>query len=239
MLKRRLILSNSEPDTKKGARLTPLPILLILAGLILFVGCLPKTPTPIATDKFGDNFTTGVSCPPPCWEGLELDVSDKETVMQTLRGHELINPDAFYATETEWIDDKNAERISFRCVVPTKCGGYVTISTGRLKEIALKIDYDLTLEVAVNRLGPPESAIFRTDGVEIKYCYLELLWPEKKTIVQSPYGNFNACESIPEGIRKRTEVGWLIYRAEEWFTYLENHGPAAHGDKQIKWPGFR
>jgi hypothetical protein len=208
----------------------------ILFGVLTAGGCTGwmKTKDDPLVDR---SFLTDEPCKAPCWQGLELDKSPENEIIETLKELPFIDTSKIYTFSSSWLGDDGAKSIVYDCLYPRleHCGT-LRVSGDMLKELSYKVGYKLTLETIVSKLGPPDYIDYGPIHIDIGGCDLALYWPEQKII--AVYINKKAeplCTAIQanEKIPPETLVTDLIYSVTEAF------GPLPGGCcTRIPWPGF-
>jgi len=209
-------------------------LVLALFGWIT-VGCNQQpTKDPLADESF----LTEQPCAPPCWYGLELDISTEEEVYSVIESLPFVDPATIRESQQHWLSYENVETaIDFGCLHPQEhfCGE-MRVAQDKLKLISLLVNYDLSFETVVDKLGPPEYVDYGIYGPEDSYCLIKLNWPEQSIVTRSLPLPMEDCIAIEQGknrIFPNIKAGVIIYMVRERF--LDR--PASL-DLRIQWPGF-
>lgn len=206
---------------------------LFLLFLLLAVGCAPNADDPLVDHSF----LTGEPCAPPCWYRLELDKSSEEEVHTTLEGLAFIDQDSIRETKFAWLGDPNAKEIHYGCSHPRdkSCGG-AQFANDRLKLLWMTVGYNLSFEMAVEKLGFPDYVDYGPYHPEVGGCVIDLNWPEKGITLQSlNRGSDTSCQALRDGrgVDPNISVKTIYYGTSEVF------GPEPGGCcNRIPWPGF-
>lgn len=187
--------------------------------------------------KADQSFTTDEPCAAPCWYGLEPDQSTKADVVAVLKQLEFVDSTSIQEYGTSWFGDDSALSINFGCVHPqnTSCGSAV-ISGDKLKSLGLSVDYELTMKMAVDKLGIPDYVDYGAYHQEVGGCTMTLSWPQRGIdIGMLDTKNETVCRAIRDGkgIPADLRVTDLYYSAKEAFT-----SSSAGCCTRISWPGF-
>jgi hypothetical protein len=206
-------------------------LLLYLSLLLMIIisGCKQK----MAIDQ---SFTSDLPCKAPCWNGLELDVSSRADVLETVKQLSFVDKNSIHEYGTRWYADDHATEISYDCIDSRENCGSLLISEDRLKQIWIAINYPLTIKQAVDKLGQPQDIQY---GVcQPGYCRLSLDWPSQNIFIESSLQNSDLCNEIRAGqtsLPPETQVRDIFYMVIE-------EGPRSDEGSCLQllpWPGFR
>jgi hypothetical protein len=173
---------------KKYFNLICLTLIMAMFQLVL-LGCSKSTPThaPELVDK---NPFTGIPCEAPCWHDLTVGESNESDVMSKLPTLTFIDQNAIdthklslpsldpfvYAQGTE---------ITADCKYSAKHCVRLRIVDNVLTEIVVTIDYEITLQEAIEYLGDPHYIGYQDLGAEEIICEINLVWFDKQLILAS------------------------------------------------------
>lgn len=160
-------------------------MVFFLSG-VFTVGCIllsfffneekPQFPDDPRVDR---SFITGNPCEAPCWYGLSVGESTLDDIYKTL-------PNLPFADTTRIYEGPTGEfrplekRIDIPCIYSKEldaCASLETTGEGILRSIFVNIDYELTLRMAIQRLGNP-AYLTVAPSPNIDICTLEIYWPE-------------------------------------------------------------
>ncbi len=213
-----------------------LPLLLLLVA-----GCQPGeervfTMDPALADR---SFLTDEPCAPPCWYGLEPDVSSEAEVISTLQTLPFVT--ASTITITQQINEvQGHDRIlRFGCQYRGGSGqcGAATFSGNRLKTLRLSLQIPVTLETLVERRGPPEYVVYGPVYPEVPSCEVIFVWPAAQfTVDRFDPRSDRICQRLREGqgVSPKLILGGVDYRAADRFAIYKREG----GRAWVAWPGF-
>jgi hypothetical protein len=205
-----------QKDVKRFNWITPISML----WAFLLVSCLGlKTSNTKSSSDFPNSpdvdrsFTTGEPCEAPCWYNLKLGVSTTSDVRSTLAKLPFVDQATFY----EYAYDTNELVFGFDCTyyhVPGGggCGVLETSQDGKLKRIFISVQYNLTLQEVIKKLGVPKFYT-TTPSINKDICLVEIYWPESNievSIEDSPRKRL--CKnSKNEKIDLDVQIKSLIY----------------------------
>ncbi len=185
------------------------------------------------------SFLTEQPCSPPCWYGLELGKSTEEDMYTTLKSLPFVDQTTIVERGATWQSDENARSITFDCLHPwhgSKWCGDATFSADKLTMLWLSVNYDLTFETVVQRLGTPDYISYGPYHVEVGGCEVLLYWPKSQICVDSlDTTGDRVCRMLNagQGIDPAAKVSNIIYMVHEAFP----DGPE-EGLPYAPWPGF-
>jgi len=207
--------------------------LFFALGMALITAC-----SIVNYDRKADrSFLTDAPCPAPCWYHLELGKSTREDVLQSLKTLPFINPQSIKESGATWMDDSSAKSIYFGCIHPrTEFCGEITLSDDRMRSIWLSVNYPLTTEMVLEKLGVPSYIDYGDYHFEVGGCVVDLGWPEQSISVSiTNVKKDTLCRKIQENgaFPPGTQITEIGYDEKERFS---SEPPA--GFKRIQWPGF-
>ncbi len=199
-----------------------------------------KTPTPtIDVDLLDKSWLTGDPCSPPCWYGLEPDVSDEQQVLSVLESLPFVNPNSIEESIVGFGDVISEEPYNATAIQASKYYGSgirLLIGKGVVKRISFGLDYEITIGEIVDQIGIPD----RVQMLPVTFansCDVEIYWIEKQLINSYRISGSNwleKCTLIEEGskIDRNTMISTvdIIYR--DWMIVMLNP------DNAVPWPGF-
>jgi hypothetical protein len=167
----------------------------------------------------------------PCWYGINLGKSSASNVYETLAELPFVNQNDIREWGTIWGDDDQAREIFYYCSYLPKqqCGG-MTLSRGKVVRIWTQIDYSLTMESIVERIGSPDyRAMF--PGIEFQHCEVVLVWIDNEAVISASNQRNPGCPSNT-GIKADMQADTLTYSLENDPGFYERY------DIYQKWSGF-
>jgi hypothetical protein len=194
--------------------------LLMIVWVFVTVSCHGNS---AADDPLADHsFLTQQPCAVPCWYGLEPDKSSESEVYAALNKLPFVDPATIVEFGTTWLDGDEAKQIGFGCLHPKdpECGGSLVLSQGKLKRISLRPPYQLTFQMAADRLGPPDYLDYKPFSAHGDGCVITLDWRQKGvSVTHIDRTNGNRCEQIHKNGRVPSDipVTQMIYVAPETF----------------------
>jgi len=183
------------------------------------------------------SFLTGDPCSPPCWHEITVNESTYEDVYQILPSLPFVDPETIREWNRSWLNDDEAIEIHYKCKTfnDDSCGG-ITLSKGLVKRIWFSVGDYATLDVVINRFGPPSYIEYGSWGVEIPGCDIGFVWTDLG--ISATYLNTRdtkVCDSLREGraLSSDLSITSMAYSSQEVFPYEP-------GDccTRIEWPGF-
>jgi hypothetical protein len=216
--------------------------LLIFTVVIALTGCSSRISTPDKTPMVDQSFLTGEICDPPCWHGLEINNSTKEDALSTLNQLPFIDASSIGEYETYLFNNGPlASEIAYKCAKSNKypCG-ILTFYDGKLIKNLITVNFELTLEGAVKRLGTPDHLIYFWPN-PYGSCEITVSWIKRGTsITLYDKKNYNECESIIDGngVSPNILVDAILYTSPEFLdeNYVKNPGTCC---TTIEWTGFK
>lgn len=165
------------------------PIVLFLLGFFI-LGCMiseflvgpdsSKFPEDPRVDR---SFVTGQPCEVPCWYGLKVGQSTLDDIRKTLPQLPFANADQIHEQPTGDFGP-NEKWFTVPCVYSEEfesCAELETLPDGILRRIIIHIDYDLPLQLAIQKLGNPEY--YTSNPLPDKdICSLGIYWPQKNIV---------------------------------------------------------
>ena len=218
-------------------------LVLLLSGCQFssLVGLATPTATPAPTLEaylMDRSILTDEPCPAPCWYGLELGKSGRDEIINTLKTLSFINPDTIdegpydYYTDPTTGKDLPAEAIYADCRSSQRRCVLLVMVNDALESVQLTPNYYLSIEEAVNQLGPPDYSRVAI-GPDFEGCVsLFFSWDKKQIMMQSleKIGK-SLCSSIRKGggIPPNLAINWIVYGERNIAIEREFGKP---------WPGF-
>lgn len=155
-------------------------------------------------------------------------------MLETLKELPFVDNTSIKEWKIRWKEDNAALEILFNCRHPIKrpCGSAI-ISEDELKVQWLSVNFPQDMEIAVNKLGPPEYVGYGGYHPEVGGCIVSLQWPKIGiSASNTDTKDDRVCRSIKakNGIPPNIQVESLFYSV-----------PDASGEKPasvIDWPGF-
>jgi hypothetical protein len=202
--------------------------------LLVVTGCAS---TRIDDPLADHSFLTNQPCAAPCWYGIKLGDTSKDSVRTTLKKLPFVDSASIQETQQIWLNDPNAIEIDYNCLHPLdkECGG-IQFASGEIKLIWTTVGYDLTFKQVVDVLGPPEYVDYGPDHPETYGCLIDLTWPKKSIGVHIHDLNSDAhCKMIADGngVAPDIKVETISYSSFEVFR-SKSGGCCIHAT----WPGF-
>lgn len=144
------------------------------------------------------SFLTQQPCAAPCWYGLEPDKSTLDDVMATLRKLPSVDSSSIWEGTVYWGGDEGAKQIGFSCLHPKdqRCGGGFIFSRGVVKRISLTPAYELTFQMAVDRIGNPDYLEYRPYSPHGEGCWIGLYWARGIILQMSDRSSWEQCQEI-------------------------------------------
>jgi hypothetical protein len=185
---------------------------IVLLGWFLF-GCIGPNATLVPDQITDKSAFTGIPCAAPCWQGLEVGISNERDVTESLQMLTFINQDtiqSFRGGTMPSIDPTDYAQgviINADCVYPNRQCLMLKIVDGILVEIVVTLNYDIKVSEAIQYLGDPDYVGYGMLGAEKIICEVYLVWNEKKLILASKkFEGFKATENSCGVVRDRGKV---------------------------------
>lgn len=231
----KLILYLKKPysDMNTNHYLSNIGLLFTISLLVLLVSC-----SSVNFDSEADNsFLTDKPCPAPCWYHLELGISTQKDVLHTVENLPFVDNRSIKKYSGRWLNDDSAKSIDFGCIHPMKQGcGSIIISGDRMCSVWLLVNFPLTTEMIVDKLGIPDYLDYGGYHPEAGGCVVDFNWPNKGitgSIIDVKRDTL--CRKIQETgtIPPKIQITDISYNEKNNF----NSEPPA-GRIRIQWPGF-
>ncbi|HTP11430.1 MAG TPA: hypothetical protein VMP08_24425 [Anaerolineae bacterium] len=116
--------------------------------------------------------------------------------------------------------------------------GRAIFYTSILRDLQVPRPHDLTLNMAVDRLGPPDYIVY-DKYFSVNSCSIELYWPDKGIQVASfDSDSIIRCQAVAanQGLDPDALVSSLLYYSTQDEFTVECCGEMS--DVRIPWPGF-
>ncbi len=203
----------------------------LFALIVLPAGC-SIIQKPSEVDR---SFLTQQPCASPCWYTLEPGKSSTDEVRTLLRELPFVNQARLRESRSSWLNGTDALIVSWWGQNPTSYG-QATISGDILQVLSVPVDYELTLEKAIQILGSPVYVEYGPYSGEQRGTVLELAWPNRG--VTASYVNTSTdalYQSLHSGkkLSRNQRIERFSYAVPEAF----NEKPSA-GFTRIPWSGF-
>ncbi len=183
-------------------------------------------------DQVDRSFITGQPCQAPCWYNLYLGVSSGEELKGTLKQLPFVDQNHIKEWDITWQEQNDAKEILYDCsyLADHSCGGIV-LYRDRFMQIWTRVDYRLTFETVVERLGSPDYYALRP-GIEFANCDISLFWVENNLELVASNNQYSGCP-FELGIDPRLWVNTLAYSLENVANRFEKYSDVYH-----PWRGF-
>lgn len=216
-------------------------ILVILTLPLLALSCsqTQKKVNPKENPELADqSWLTDKPCSAPCWQGIEPGISSRDEAIQIVKGLSFVDGESMRT---------NKSTIIFLCRIPSDISCvYMEFDDGILFYLQLYINYHLTINQVVDKLGPPNSYTIIRRGPEIKGCDAEFLWINRQlsvTYYEEPHNSGDdLCDivntengKIPEGLYVQNANYMKASEMEEKIQTVQRPGA---GYNYILWKGF-
>lgn len=196
----------------------PVRPLLAFALALLVTGCSGAVSPTSNVDR---SFLTGEPCAPPCWYGAVPGQIDIEELHEVLEGLDFVDPRSI----VEFVVVRRGKEVpvlEWDCSYLDNhwCGRAFFNSDMRLSELVLAIGYDLTVEDAVERLGPPEFTERGSYSSETIGCRMYVFWSARQVVAEhEKEGADTACDRLEAGepISSALTIVNLVYAEESIF----------------------
>jgi len=185
-------------------------LIFITAFALGLVSCMPQGVSPQSKNfeildptLYDQSWLTGKPCGAPCWYGLEPGVSSRQDSITTVQQLPFISGSGIpSSSKAAWIDG-----LSFRCKKPQNaydiCVGLI-FNNNLLDEIDINLNYQITFEQAVEKLGSPDGFFVIPTDPGGGRCTLQVVWRNKRLILSKQdkeQGIFSFREDLCDQIR--------------------------------------
>ena len=185
------------------------------------------------------SFLTGVPCEPPCWHGILVDKTSEDEAHAILSNLEFINYNSARSWDSDNIAETSAIETRFRCMYEkSRVCVSLTFDEGIVKSMWFKVSEDVTLDVAVEYLGPPEYVELHPWGPS--GCSIDLVWPDKGIEVSHTIDyEYETCLLISEeGLIPRDLPAIRVsYASLDYYTEVHFHATDGYF-ATFPWVGF-
>lgn len=220
----------------KNKSLICLSFIVILLESLVVVSCSTKSDL-IDPTKYPDmvdhSWLSGEPCLAPCWQRLELGRSMRQDAVAIVRNL------AFIQAQDSVISEKSE---AFLCRTPSSVETCVVMGFNEniLSHLELSINYPLTLEQVVERIGEPDGFYASMDA-EGSICTIDVFWPASKIRVSISRSNSPPiCDSMNSKkgkFPKSIQVNYIYYslpgEIENYIKGIQNSG-----ELYKHWEGF-
>jgi hypothetical protein len=214
--------------------------LLLFFSLVLLSSCVGKNPyhiDPIKNPELADqSWISENTCEVPCWHNLNVNSSTKEETINMISQLTFLSNDSTQNGDWFFYQCKNPPNIT--CVS-------VLFRDDILFEVQQYINYQITFERVVDKIGPPEKFFYIQINPEKKDCNIFALWIIKQMEIEIDYkGNRDVCNSIIEENGKFpkdlpiSNVNYLSKNVIDEMIKLEN-STEVDGYIFSEWKGFQ
>lgn len=174
--------------------------LLIVSEFVL-CSCYPNStpsrnpPTiPIVPIEITDqSWLTDEPCKSPCWYQMQVGKTTRQEAMEIIKTIEFIKPDQireYHIGTFDTIEDQKPENkgIVFNCVKPEgrECA-YLEFIGNYLYQIQVNLNFAISFEEIVERIGPPDYLdIIQNGGPEKTIgCGIRMVWVGRQLVTES------------------------------------------------------
>lgn len=210
--------------------------LLICLSMFLILSCssnsnmyiVDATKHPELVDQ---NWLSGNPCLAPCWHGLEVGRSTEQKSIDIVKQLTFVDGGNYIARENS---------VSFPCRAhPEMYCVSMEFKGNVLVLLSLYVNYRVTIEEIVKKLGPPDVFFYYRRNPEGPGCDIYLFW-EKQQRRLTIYDRDHVCESLfqKDGKFPRNLYALLIVHymtSAEMKKGIEN---LQHDFQSIPWNGF-
>jgi hypothetical protein len=197
-------------------------------GSFLF-GCINYTPTPIPTpivtlslEQMDKSPFTGIPCAAPCWRGLEVGKSNEKDVIAILPSLNFIKQDSIqmYRTSMPGINGTYGSGVNVvvECINSSNACLDLNVVNDVLTRIVVGLNYEITVDEAIEYLGNPDSVGVAPIGGEYFICEVYLVWKDNGFALVSTFEaqkSINAVEKYCDVVYETGKVpsSMLIFEA--------------------------
>jgi hypothetical protein len=151
------------------------------------------------------SLVTQSPCAPPCWYGLELEKSTKDDVLDALNTLQFVDENKITFSGLSDQFNLPSEVIYYGCndeYKQTGCGGFFTLTDGKLSTISYTIGYELTFKEVFDLYGPPGVILSQSPTTPVGGCSLGLHWPENHLYtLYIDNVNMQPCNHLKESMK--------------------------------------
>src|SRR5687768_15252429 len=168
-------------------------ILLITLIEISLFGCISYAPTSIPTpivtpssDQIDKSPFTGIPCAAPCWRGLEVGKSNEKDVVTLLPTLNFIKQDSIQMYQTSMPGIKGTYgpgvNVVAECINSSSTCLDLKVVNNVLTRIVIGLNYDITVDKAIEHLGDPDYVGYGILGVRF-VCEVYLVWDNSRLVL--------------------------------------------------------
>lgn len=193
---------------------------MIAITVVLIIGCSNPSPTP-SPEQMDKSPFSGDPCPAPCWYGLVAGKSSENETLARMSTLTFIDPNSiqlFRESSAPGLDPKDsnyAAQIVANCIYPEEQCLILRTEAYTLTEIEVVLNYEITLESAIEYLGVPDYIGYQSLGAEEVWCEIDVIWVNKHLVLASKlfesYEALERCGAVRE--TGKLESNLLISKA--------------------------
>lgn len=197
------------------------------------------TPELIPVDLQDRSWLTGDPCSPPCWYGLDLDVSTEEEIIAVLESLPFVDTTDVEKSIIGYGDALTEEHYNATLLQAKKINNInirIKVGKGVLKQIDFGLNYKITIGEVVEQTGVPDVVRILPD-FNTNFCYVEFYWLEKQLVISSRISGADwkeKCMSIEDGntINRNSSITHVRLIYQNWLTAMMDR------EEAVPWPGF-
>jgi hypothetical protein len=214
-------------------------LLLVAIGFCLLLsGCSTNSAT--KEPQFADrSFITDNPCASPCWYGLVPGVSTESEVEAELAELPFVDQEAIrknYDVSIRAIS--HGASIQFGCAEPKgKSCGFIVLSDDIVQIIDMVIQYQLSIQTVIDKLGEPDYVYFTSYTSHGDGCLMDLDWLARGISVRLvDQSSTRLCHELRDEtpLDPNLAVNEVVYLSEKAII-----PDRCEGSSCIPWPGFR
>ncbi len=199
-------------------------LMSIIGALLLGCSSLESTPSPEQMDR--SPFASD-PCAAPCWYGLIIGESSENEALSKISTLTFIDSNSiqlFRESSAPGLDPKDsnyAAQIVANCIYPEERCLILRTEGYTLTEIEVVLNYEITLESAIEYLGVPDYIGYQNLGAEEVWCELDVIWVNKHLVLASElfesYEALERCGAVRETGQLESNLLFskAIYKTQE------------------------
>ena len=150
--------------------------------------------TRLNSELYDKSWITGHPCSSLCWQGIEPGMTSRKDALAIAKGLLFIDNSKMVL---------QPQGASFPCKETTNGNQYCVVMSFNndiLETLWLSPNYPMTLEQAVENLGPPDGFSIYPTNPGATDCYLGIAWKEKLLVLEhtasKPFWGDDLCQEI-------------------------------------------
>jgi hypothetical protein len=218
-----------------------LGMFFVFGVLLLLTSCSGDKPGEFVDpaqnpDLVDQSWLAEQNCATPCWQGLELGKTSRK------EAEAVVGKLSFVGDKTVY-EGGPGTTLSYPCKKPVDMSCLALhFQNWVLTDVWLYLNYQITIEQVVERIGLPDSLVISIGGSERPICYVNFLWIKRQMELNYYQEGMSICNSIytENGrVSKGLFVQTVHYiTSEEMTSMIETYQQPDTGYDYQSWVGF-